>query len=591
MYHLIIDTCVWIDLGRKLTEVREKISDLVSREKARLIVPQIIIDEWNEHKQAKIVEARKASIRGKIKNARTISQYLEQDEADDLIRILDRFRGREDEIEALALEEVRAIEDLFNHPSTIILPVTEEAKLRAVDFALAKRSPFQSKNSMADALIMLSAVDYISQQNLSNCIFVSSNTTDFSSQSDKNQIHEDLEELFNEHGIGYFSNIGLAINEIEEELVSIESIRRIQEALQFAAVQEALERYRQMMEGFKPAIDLSALDAVQEAARVASEQYRQMIEGFRPAIDVSALEAMQETARAASEQYRQMMEGFKLAIDVSALEAMQETVRAASEQYYQMVEGFKLAIDLSAFDAVQEAARAASEQYYQMIEGFRPAIDVSALEAMQETVRAASEQYRQMMEGFKPAIDLSALEAIQETALAAAERNRQMMESVVSAIDLSALDAIQEVAQVTVEQYRWMMEGVKSAIDLSALDYAARMAAESHRQMMEAIGSTRDLYRIEDIEDGERKPSQPSPEEMPVKKAEVSFAVYVNYSTSAATIHSTACRYYRNRTADKTDNGHWKKPFSSLEDAQMYASSEGRSRSRCCKVCLADRQS
>jgi hypothetical protein len=563
MYHLIIDTCVWIDLGknRKLTEVREKISDLIGREKARLIIPQIIIDEWNEHKQAKIVETRKVSIRDMIKNARTISQYLEQDEADELLRILDGFRGREDEIEALALKEVQAIEDLFNHPSTIILVVTEEAKLRAVDFALAKKPPFRSKNSMADALIMLSAVDYISQQNLSNCIFVSSNTTDFSSQSDKNQIHEDLKELFNEHGISYFSNVGLAINEIEEELVSTESIRSIEAALLFATVQEALERQRQMMESVVSAIDLSALDAMQEAARAAAEWYPQMMEGFKLAIDLSALDAIQELAQSTAEQYRWMMEGFKPAIDLSALDAMQELAQSTAEQYRWMMEGFEPAIDLSALDAMQEAARAAAEWYPQMMEGFKLAIDLSALDAMQEAARAAAEWYPQMMEGFK------------------------------LAIDLSALDAIQELAQATAEQYRWMMESVKSAIDLSALDYTARMAAESHRQMMEAIRSMGYLYRIEGTKADEQEPREPGPEEMTVQKAEAGFAVYVNYTTNTATIHSTACRYYGNRTADKTDNGHWKKPFSCLEDAQMYASSEGRSRSRYCKVCLTDRQS
>jgi predicted nucleic acid-binding protein len=433
MYHLIIDTCVWIDLSTKLTEVREKVSDLVDREKVRLIVPQIVVDEWNKHKQAKIVDARKASIRGMVKNARALCQYLEQSEADDLRKILNGFREREDEIEDLALEEARAIEDLFNHPSTIILPITDEVKLQAVGFALAKKAPFQSKNSMADALIILSAVDYISRQNPPNCIFVSSNTTDFSSQSDKTQIHEDLKELFDEHDVGYFSNIGLAINEIEEELVSIESIRRIEKSLWLTAVQEALERQRQIMEQ----------------------------------------------------------------VSTSALR----------------------------LSALQSAAQEATERYHEMMENFKPTLDASALDAMQAV---AESQHR-------------------------------------------------------------LIESVKSTMDLSAIGYAAQVAAESYRRMTEALGSTEAFHRmVESDEIDRQKPSQPSQGEIKLEKAEMDFAVYVNHPTNTATIHSTACRYYKNRVTDKTDNGHWKKPFSCFEDAQTYASGKGKRRTRNCKVCLTD---
>jgi rRNA-processing protein FCF1 len=45
MYYLIIDTCVWINLGKEDIEVREKISALVNQEKIRLIVPQFVIEE------------------------------------------------------------------------------------------------------------------------------------------------------------------------------------------------------------------------------------------------------------------------------------------------------------------------------------------------------------------------------------------------------------------------------------------------------------------------------------------------------------------------------------------------------------------
>lgn len=219
MYHLVIDTCVWIDLAKKFTEVRGKISRLVEEGKLALLVPQIVVEEWDRHKEPKIIDERESSVRGKIKNARDLAQYLDAEQADSWRGLVDGIQERKAEIVASAVEEVKAIDGLFAHPSTVRLPITDDVKLRAVDIALAKEAPFRRKNSMADALIVLTAVDHIEKQGLHDCIFVSSNTEDFSSDGSQVEIHEDLQPLFDENGIKYYPNIGLAVNEIEKGLV------------------------------------------------------------------------------------------------------------------------------------------------------------------------------------------------------------------------------------------------------------------------------------------------------------------------------------------------------------------------------------
>jgi len=113
---------------------------------------------------------------------------------------------------------------------------------------------------MADALIVFCVTDYIIQENLANCIFVSSNTQDFASKSNKAKIHQDLKELFDRCEMRYFSNIGLAINEIEEELVSDESIKKVEEVLRFKAIQEVfLESQRQWMESIGSVVDATLI--------------------------------------------------------------------------------------------------------------------------------------------------------------------------------------------------------------------------------------------------------------------------------------------------------------------------------------------
>jgi hypothetical protein len=294
MHYLVIDTCVWIDLGRKFTEVRENLSKLIDRGEVRLILPQIVVDEWDKHKQSKIAESKKQSIRGKIKNARSLFLYLPPGDADDLTRILDQIR--ETEIEIMAQEGIAAIESLLDHPSTIRLPVTDKARLQAVELALTRKAPFHNKNSMADALIILCAADYVTQESLSNCVFVSSNTTDFALDSD---IHPDLKELFDKSGIRYFSNIGLAINEIEEDLVSRESVEGVERALRIAAMREALARQR--VEWFRKMADLASAREMYESVA------RQQAEWFRKMADLApAREIYESIARQQAEWFRKM---------------------------------------------------------------------------------------------------------------------------------------------------------------------------------------------------------------------------------------------------------------------------------------------
>jgi hypothetical protein len=320
-------------------DVCERISDLIDQEKVRLILPRTVIDEWNRHKHSTIVEEKKKRIHRMITDVGAISEFLEENDAANLKEILDRFQDQRQRIEDLALEEIRAVESLFSQPLAIHLAITEKVKLQAVDYALAKKPPFGSKNSMADALILLCAVDYIGKENLTNCIFVSGNTRDFSSRSDPNQIHEDLRELFDKHNIRYFSNVGLAVNEIEAELVSIETIKRIQAALQIDWIQHMLDEIR---EAARAAADFSAF---QEAMRAMADRSRfyesiqqmldEMNEAARAAADISAL---QETMRAMADHSRfygsiqqmldEMNEVARAAADISAL---QEARRTAAE--------------------------------------------------------------------------------------------------------------------------------------------------------------------------------------------------------------------------------------------------------------------
>ena len=328
MHHLIIDTCVWIELGTKEPNVRAKIAMLIDQGKAQLLVPQIVIDEWDRHKQTKVIDWLRQSFRSQVENAKGIIQYLDPGDAETVRQILRAFQDRGGIIDTLTLERVKNIEDLFCHPSTIILPVTDSAKLQAADLALAKRAPFRNKNSMADALIMFCALDYVRQNNLSNCLFVSRNTADFASPSDDGQLHEDLEKLFNNSGIRFFTNIGKAVNEIEEHLVSLDTVRRIDLDLQcFAWYSGQLERL---------GLDIASL-ASNALPEFFGQSERMFRETMRPMLDSvtskELLESLERHKQMADETIRPFLDSLTSAEKLCKLiESVNRSMGGANQQ-------------------------------------------------------------------------------------------------------------------------------------------------------------------------------------------------------------------------------------------------------------------
>jgi hypothetical protein len=331
MIRLIIDTCVWIELCKKFPELREKITLLVEQKKVRLILPSIILEEWNRQKP-RIIEERNQSIRGMIKNARSISEYLDPEFANNLRKTLEELPG--DKLEKTASAGIQEIEHVFSYPTTVVLDVTDTAKLHAVDSALAKKAPFRSKNSMADALIIFCATEYLANEGLSDCIFVSSNSQDFSSSSNPNEVHEDLRELFERHGIRYFTNIGLAINEVEADLVSAESVRQVEETVKLDAIRESLQSIhaydQQLMNSIREA---GGLSVIQETFRLADEANRQFMESVKAAVESVDFSVMEEAFRTILERDHQLMESIKAAVEfpniLDAIQVAMENIKAA----------------------------------------------------------------------------------------------------------------------------------------------------------------------------------------------------------------------------------------------------------------------
>jgi len=290
MHYLIIDTCVWISFCEKHVKILPKLLELIKKKKATLIVPEIVIQEWDRNKQNRVFNLKKNSFGSKLKNAKEICQYLEEPEAETFKKTLESFQPK---ITELASKEIEEIDSLFRHSSTIKLPITQGAKIQASELALDKKAPFHKKNSMADALILLTAMDYISRKKLKNCIFISENQEDFSS-SNKTEPHEDLQNLFKKNEVQYFINIGQAINQIEENLVSHEKIKKIEEEQEVKAITESV-----IIRPFASEILGNSLTKIfkNPITKVIRKQQQQHTEIFRSHIVEIIREQQQQRAR------------------------------------------------------------------------------------------------------------------------------------------------------------------------------------------------------------------------------------------------------------------------------------------------------
>ena len=64
MFHVLIDTSVWLKLAEdhKLTPLLQVVRGLVALKKMRLIVPRLVIDEFNRNRE-RVAKAASRSLR------------------------------------------------------------------------------------------------------------------------------------------------------------------------------------------------------------------------------------------------------------------------------------------------------------------------------------------------------------------------------------------------------------------------------------------------------------------------------------------------------------------------------------------------
>lgn len=209
MLKLLIDTCVWIDLAKdhhQHTFLRA-LDTLMKEGKVSVIIPPLIRDEFQRNKD-NIVGTNRASLSSALKRAKELLDQHGQASKTVALEELNAIDQRLPRLGDLS-GMIAFVERILDRAETI--PVTDAAKLRAVERGVAKKAPFHSKkNSVADAILIEAFADVVKGKGTTGHQFgfVTHNKNDFSvPNGDQRQPHADFADIFTKRKVRYFATL------------------------------------------------------------------------------------------------------------------------------------------------------------------------------------------------------------------------------------------------------------------------------------------------------------------------------------------------------------------------------------------------
>lgn len=201
MIYLTFDSNIWIyslDESWRIENQLDYLEPWIERGEVKLLLPKMIIDEWNKHEKEQ-VEEREKKLREFFKMAEEI--------------IPSAFFTEYKEPAA----QRKIIDDQLNRAKNLILqaeiiPEYPEVRERIISDGIAKRAPMHRKSSVADAIIVYSLIHFSKLNQGNHYFFISNNTEDFYQKANgKKEIHKDLKSDFDENNIQAFTTLNQLI--------------------------------------------------------------------------------------------------------------------------------------------------------------------------------------------------------------------------------------------------------------------------------------------------------------------------------------------------------------------------------------------
>lgn len=224
MLNLILDTNAWIYLANGFNpetnkneeeahfQTAEWILKKTGEGKCRVFSNYIIKLEWerNKEKGNQLINRYERKLKQKgneLKKKRRCKNYKD---------LAKEFRELESIISTKIAKNkahINIVEEIL--ANSVDIPIKDDHKLKAVDLAIDKKPPFHHKdNSVADAIIFLSTVDYFYYDEefyIKDTILISNNTSDFGESVNNKQLHPELAIMLHDKPIVFKTNLAEAL--------------------------------------------------------------------------------------------------------------------------------------------------------------------------------------------------------------------------------------------------------------------------------------------------------------------------------------------------------------------------------------------
>lgn len=215
MHLVMLDTCVWLDMSSRKAELPmlTALEHLAENGEIRLLVPNLVRDEYERNKE-KVIEATRKRLSAECKVVKEIIKSFGGDNKQTAIDAIDDVNQRLPILSEANLASVNRVERLFE--SAIEIDISDAAKLKAADRAIDKRAPFHNhKNSLADAVLAETFHEFRTahSDDFESFRFVTHNVNDFSAK-DHRQPHEDFSDIFDGKTSLYFNTTKPAIEDL-----------------------------------------------------------------------------------------------------------------------------------------------------------------------------------------------------------------------------------------------------------------------------------------------------------------------------------------------------------------------------------------
>jgi PIN domain len=224
MYKILIDTCVWLDLAKDSSQVYliSVLEDLIGSGELTLIVPEIIVIEFDRNKK-RIIDESHQSLSSNIKRVKDlVSKVTDPKKAGIVLQELNEVDFKLPKMGEAVLDSLSRIEQLIK--SSSMIPTSNDVLIKAAKRGVEVLKPFQAKkNSINDAIIIETYFECVQEEKSKGCkfSFVTHNKLDFSAmnENEKNP-HSDFKNIFSKIKSRYYIKLAEALKHIQPDLIT-----------------------------------------------------------------------------------------------------------------------------------------------------------------------------------------------------------------------------------------------------------------------------------------------------------------------------------------------------------------------------------